>query len=58
MEKTLDDNSQDECLYSVWVGGFEINDYYLTYEKAQRVEAAWKSYGYKDATMRKERVSK
>jgi hypothetical protein len=41
-------------VYSVWVGGVEVNDYYLTREKALRVEAAWKDYGYPEATLRQE----
>lgn len=34
--------------YSVWVGGGEINDYYLTKEEADRVAEAWLSKGYDD----------
>lgn len=34
--------------YSVWVGGSEVNPYYLTKESAERIAQAWKSMGYED----------
>jgi hypothetical protein len=48
------DTQQDADLYSVWVGGGEINSFYLTKEQAERVAKAWRDYGYTDATIRQE----
>jgi hypothetical protein len=48
------DTNKDADLYSVWVGGGEINDYYLTREAAERVAKAWRDYGYPEATIRQE----
>ena len=43
-----------EELFSVWVGGSEVNDYYLTKRQADLVAAYWLGLGY-DATL--ERLS-
>jgi len=51
----MTDTKQTESLFSVWVGGGEINDYYLPREAAERVAKAWRDYGYEDATIREER---
>ena len=37
-----------EVIYSVWVGGDEVNDYGLTYEKAQEVSEKFRRWGYDD----------
>lgn len=39
--------------YSVWVGGGEINDYYLTLEKANDLAKYWKSLGYDEVQVEK-----
>jgi hypothetical protein len=49
------DTKETEKLYSVWVGGGEINSYYLTREAAERVAKAWRNWGYTDAAIRLER---
>jgi hypothetical protein len=49
------ETKQTEPLFSVWVAGGEINDYYLTREAAERVAKAWRDYGYPEATIREER---
>jgi hypothetical protein len=49
------ETKQTEALFSVWVGGGEINDFYLTREAAERVAKAWRDYGYPEATIREER---
>jgi hypothetical protein len=49
------ETKQTEPLFSVWVGGGEINDYYLPREAAERVAKAWRDYGYPEATIREER---
>jgi hypothetical protein len=41
-------------LFSVWVGGSEVNDYYLTKSQADSMAAYWLALGY-DATL--ERLS-
>ena len=35
--------------YSVWVGGAEINDYYLTKEEAEFWRGVYLAQGYDDA---------
>jgi hypothetical protein len=34
--------------YSVWVGGSEVNDYYLTKENADSLAQKWIAEGYDD----------
>lgn len=34
--------------YSVWVGGLEVNDDYLTYEEAERLANIYLEDGYDD----------
>jgi hypothetical protein len=50
----MTDTKQTQQLYSVWVGGGEINNYYLPREAAERVAKAWKDWGYPEATIRQE----
>jgi hypothetical protein len=45
----------DEKNYSVWVGGVEVNDYYLTYTKAEKLAFEYEADGYDDVVIRKER---
>jgi hypothetical protein len=40
--------------YSVWVGGVEVNDYYLSLLEAQELAAQFTRDGYTDAIVRKE----
>lgn len=35
-------------LYSVYVGGLEVNDYGLTYKEAEDLAEAYKEEGYDD----------
>ncbi len=46
-------NGEFAC-YSVWVGGSEINDFYLTFEEATILKKHWIKQGYKDTKIRKE----
>ena len=39
-------NLRREKCYSVWVGGGEANDFYLTKEQAQELADKYKSDGY------------
>lgn len=39
-------NLRRERCYSVWVGGGEANDFYLTKEQAIKLADEWKSDGY------------
>ena len=34
--------------FSVWVGGGEINDYYLTESQADEIVAIWQAMGYEE----------
>jgi hypothetical protein len=49
------DTNETTAVYSVWVGGGEINSFYLPREAAERVARAWQNYGYTDATIREEK---
>ena len=40
--------------YSVWVGGIEVNDYYLTKEQADRLASLFKMNGHDDVHVRQE----
>ena len=37
---------QNENCYSVWVGGVEVNDYYLTKAEAERLADEWEVDDY------------
>tara|TARA_R100000773_G_scaffold44455_1_gene45668 strand:- start:592 stop:741 length:150 start_codon:yes stop_codon:yes gene_type:complete len=39
--------------YTVWVGGVEVNDYYLTYERAERIYQEYVDQGYNDVIIEK-----
>jgi hypothetical protein len=45
------DNAQ---VWSVWVGGSEVNSHYVTKAEAQRVAKWWKQQGYRDVVIRQE----
>lgn len=38
-------------LYTVWVGGTEVNDYYLTYEEAMDLADDYIEDGYDDVSI-------
>lgn len=40
--------------FSVWVGGVEINAYYLNRKDAERLAGAWIDSGYDDVIVREE----
>lgn len=44
--------------YSVWVGGGEVNDYYLDINEAFELAEAYKNEGYDDVIVTLERASK
>lgn len=37
--------------WSVWVGGGEVNDYYLTYAEAEELARYWKDKGYDEVAI-------
>lgn len=39
--------------YTVWVGSFEVNDYYLTEEQAQKIAREFIADGYDDVVIEK-----
>ena len=39
--------------WSVWVGGTEVNDYYLTYERAKEIHKEYTDEGYDDVKLGK-----
>jgi hypothetical protein len=51
----MTDTKETAAVYSVWVGGGEINSYYLTRQAAERVAKAWRNWGYTDAAIRLEK---
>ena len=39
--------------YTVWGGGVEVNDYYLTFERASELADEWRADGYDDVVIEK-----
>lgn len=39
--------------YSVWVGGVEVNDYYLTEKEAEALAEEYRQDGYDDVQVEK-----
>lgn len=39
--------------YSVWVGGVEVNDFYLSLDEAKVLALQYSSEGYDDVTIKK-----
>lgn len=42
------DDYQEARVYSVWVGGVEVNDYLLTVTRAHDLAAVWREQGHDD----------
>lgn len=42
-----------EKSYVVWVGGVEVNNYYLTKADAENLASEYRSLGYDDVTIEK-----
>jgi hypothetical protein len=40
-------------MYTIWVGGVEAVDYYLTETVAEHVASNWRKMGYTDVTIKK-----
>ena len=47
-------NNSMKKKYSVWVGGVEVNDYYLSKNDADDLAKEYKDDGYDDVVVRKE----
>jgi hypothetical protein len=43
--------SANHARYTVWVGGFEVNDYYLGFVEATRLADYWRGQGYDDVSV-------
>jgi len=43
--------TKNEKTYTVWVGGTEVNDYYLTMEQAKNLAYEWEIDGYDDVVI-------
>lgn len=43
------------AIFSVWIGGIEINDYMLTYAQANKLALKYINDGYDDVIIRIER---
>lgn len=48
MEARSQNGVKRMSVYSVWVGGGEINAHYLSKSEAERIANAWKAKGYHD----------
>lgn len=44
-------------LWSVWVGGVEVNDYYLTLEQAQELANQYQDDGYNEVAISAEGIN-
>lgn len=55
MEKAGDNKEgnriMEEKLFTVWVGGLEINDHYLTEQEAHRLANLYRNLGYEDIVL-------
>ena len=40
--------------YSVWVGGIEVNDFYLSKKDAEKLKREYEQDGYDDVVIRRE----
>ena len=40
-----------KAVFSVWVGGGEINSEYLTLEQAEELKKVWEAKGYDDVAI-------
>lgn len=40
--------------YSVWVGGIEVNDFYLSKKDAEKLKREYERDGYDDVVIRRE----
>lgn len=38
-------------MWTVWVGGVEVNDYHLTKEEADRLASIYRADGYEDVVV-------
>lgn len=47
----------DSKTYTVWVGGVEVNDYYLDFERASELANEWRADGYDDVVVEKVEIS-
>ena len=47
---------REKAVYSVWVGGGEVNDYYITKTKAKNLAQKYKEDGFNDVKIRKEKI--
>jgi hypothetical protein len=43
--------TETKSRWTVWVGGVEVNDYYMTETDAQKLADEYKTAGYDDATV-------
>tara|TARA_Y100001938_G_C8053216_1_gene413027 strand:+ start:601 stop:804 length:204 start_codon:yes stop_codon:yes gene_type:complete len=49
----IERKEMDEYNYSVWVGGTEVNDYYLNYSESIKLSEHYKGKGYDDVRIEK-----
>ena len=40
-------------IYTVWAGGIEVNQYYITKSEAEKLAAIYKAEGYSDVYIEK-----
>ena len=41
-------NTKGTLMWTIWVGGSEMSDYYVTKEKAEDIALQWRQAGYDD----------
>jgi hypothetical protein len=46
-----------KTMFTVWVGGSEMNSHYLNKEDAERIAMAWRDFGYDDVSVDEVMVS-
>lgn len=51
-DNLVEETDEEEC-WSVWVGGGEVNDYYLTRKEAEKLAEEYRNDGYDDVVIDK-----
>jgi len=46
-----------KTMFTVWVGGVEVNPYLLNQTDAERIAGAWREFGYDDVLVDEVEVS-
>ena len=51
LRREIEEGSGEQGLYTVWVGGTEINDHFVAQNKAKAIAQVWIEKGYEDVAI-------